>query len=150
MNIYEAIKKDHEIQRDLCEQLKETEDKGKKERDKIYRELRKELKAHEVAEERYFYKPVIHTDKMIEDARHGMAEHHDIDELLRKLDDTLSDSDTWYDLAKELCYKVEHHLKDEEEEFFNRAKQVYSKNQEKELAEKYLSEMKEYRSEFAE
>lgn len=149
MNIYEAIKKDHEIQRDLCEKLKETEDKGKKERQKVYDELKKELKAHEVAEERHFYKPVIHTDKMIEDARHGMAEHHEMDEIMKKMEDTEVDSDTWFSLAKDLCDTVDHHLKDEEEDFFKRAKQVYSKNQEKELADKYNKEMEEYRKEFS-
>lgn len=149
MNIYTAIKEDHEVQRELIEKIKNTKNKGKEKRLKAYNQLKVELKAHEVAEERCFYKPVIKTDKMIEDARHGMAEHHEMDEIMEKLEDIKVDTDTWFDMVEKLCHKVDHHLKDEEGEFFSHAKKVYSDEKAEKLAEKYQSEMAEYRNEFA-
>ena len=150
MDIYKAIIDDHNIQRSLCKKLKETKEKGKKARNKAYKELKVELKAHEVAEERFFYEPLIDTDEMIEDARHGMAEHHEMDEVMNKMDDTEVDSDTWFKLAEDLCHKVDHHLKDEEEEFFKKAKGLYSEKEADKLAKKYEKEMKEYRTEYTE
>ena len=148
MNIYKAIKDDHKIQRDLIEKIKNTKNKGKKERLEAYNQFKMELKAHEVAEERFFYKPVIKTDKMIEDARHGMAEHHEMDEIMETLEDIKVDTDTWYDKVIELCHKVDHHLKDEEGEFFDHAKKIYSDSDAEKLAKDYQSEMNEYRKEY--
>lgn len=148
MDIYKAILDDHNIQRKLCKKLLDTKSKGEKARNKAYTNLKIELKAHEVAEERYFYQPLIDTDKMIEDARHGMAEHHEMDEVMKKLDDTEIDTDTWFTLAEELCNKVEHHLEDEEEDFFKKAKKIYSASEAEELAKEYEQEMSEYRKQY--
>lgn len=144
MNIYEAIKKDHDIQRDLIARLLETSG-ATKEREELWSQLRKELEVHEVAEERHFYSPLIDTDKMQEDARHGMAEHHEIDELIQELEDTEMDSPHWLGALKKLRDKVHHHLEDEEEEFFEKAKEVYSQKESEELAAKYEKSREEYK-----
>lgn len=147
MNIYEAIKKDHVIQRDLCDKILKTSGESK-ERKQLWTELRKELEVHEVAEERYFYNPLIETDKMQEDARHGMAEHHEIDELIEELEETEMSSPHWLSSMKKLSEKVHHHLEDEEEDFFGKAKNVYSQSEVKELAEGYEKSKKEYKKDW--
>lgn len=149
MKIYECIKKDHDIQRDLSAKILETSGESE-ERKQLWKELKKELEAHAVAEERYFYKSLIDTDKMQEDARHGMAEHHEMDELIKELDDTDMSSPSWMSTVKKLVDKVEHHLKDEEEEFFDKAKKVYSKDEAESLADEYERSMEEYRSSWPE
>ena len=120
MKIYEVIKEDHEIQRNLCSKLLETVGDSD-ERKELWKELRKELEVHEVAEERHFYKPLIDTDQMQEDARHGMAEHHEIDELIEKLEELDMSSSQWKITMEELSHKVDHHLEDEEEDFFKKS-----------------------------
>jgi len=149
MDIYKAIKDDHDIQRDLCSKILKTSGESE-ERKKLWEDLKKELEVHEVAEERYFYSPLIDTDKMQEDARHGMAEHHEMDEFIEELDDTDMSSPHWMATLKKLTEKVEHHLKDEEEEFFKKAKTVYSEEEEKSLAKSYEQTMSEYRSSWPE
>lgn len=149
MDIYKAITDDHDIQRDLCAKLLETSGDSE-ERVKIWKDLKKELEVHEVAEERYFYSPLIDTDKMQEDARHGMAEHHEIDELIKELDDTDMSSSGWLATAKKLAEKVEHHLKDEEEEFFVKAKKIYSQKEADSLAKSYEETVKEYKKSWPE
>ncbi len=149
MNIYEAIKKDHDIQRDLCRKLVETSGDSEQ-RKSIWRELKMELQVHAVAEERHFYKPLISTDKMQEDARHGMAEHHEMDDLIEELDDTDMSSPHWLATAEKLKEKVEHHLKDEEKEFFGRAKKVYSADEAQNLAKNYEAIKEEYKSRWPE
>jgi vacuolar-type H+-ATPase subunit C/Vma6 len=144
MNIYEAIRKDHDIQRKLLDQLIETSGDTKK-RNILFKSLKSELQIHADAEERYYYKPLIDTDLMQEKARHGIAEHHDIDELIETLEKTDYDSSAWLKTAKDLKEKVEHHLDDEEHTFFQLSGKVLSEQQKQNLATSYLKHMKAHR-----
>jgi len=142
MNIFEQIRKDHDTQRDLLDKLVDTSGDSKK-RDEIYKALKKELEVHADAEERHFYKPLISNDMMQEKARHGIAEHHEIDELIEKLDETEYDSSAWLKFAKELKEKVEHHLEDEEHVFFQLAGKVFTEKEKTSLAKDYTNYMEQ-------
>ncbi|WP_313111744.1 hemerythrin domain-containing protein [Aequorivita sediminis] len=144
MNIFEAIRKDHDIQRELCRLITSTsgDTKGRKQK---WQALKHELQIHADAEERTFYAPLIHNDMMQEHARHGIAEHHEMDELIEKIDDTDMDSPAWLVYAKQLCEKVEHHLEDEEHSFFQLAGKVFTESQKTDIAKDYLKQMKENR-----
>ena len=144
MNIFEAIRKDHNVQRDLLDKLVDTSGDTAK-RTNLYKELKKELTIHANAEERHFYKPLIPTVMMQEHARHGIAEHHEIDELIAQLEDTEMDSSAWLKIAKNLKEKVEHHLKDEEHTFFQLSGKVLTNKQKSELADKYNAYMSDHR-----
>ncbi|WP_339873251.1 hemerythrin domain-containing protein [Olleya marilimosa] len=140
MTIFESIRKDHDTQRDLLEKLVKTSGDSS-ERDVLYKQLKNELNIHAEAEERHFYKPLISNDMMQEKARHGIAEHHEIDELLEQLDDTDYSSSAWLKIAKDLKEKVEHHLEDEEHTFFQLAGKVFNEQQKTALAKDYRSYM---------
>lgn len=144
MNIFEAIRNDHDIQRDLCDRLTSTSGNSS-DRKQLWKALKEELEIHADAEERHFYSPLIHNDMMQEHARHGIAEHHEMDELIEKIDDTDMDSPAWLTYAKQLCERVEHHLEDEEHTFFQLAGKVLSENQKTDLATAYQDAMKERR-----
>lgn len=144
MNIFEAIREDHEIQRDLLDKLINTSGDTNR-RDDIFIAIKKELKIHADAEERHYYKPLIDSDLMQDKARHGIAEHHEIDELIEQLEDTKYDSSAWLKIAKKLKDKVEHHLEDEEHKFFQLSGKVLTQNQKEELADSYLKYMKTHR-----
>lgn len=144
MNIFEAIRKDHDKQRELCRLVTSTsgDSKGRKE---MWEKLKHELQVHADAEERTFYSPLIQNDMMQEHARHGIAEHHEMDELIEKIDDTDLDSPGWLVHAKQLCEKVEHHLEDEEHTFFQLAGKVFTEEQKTSIAKEYLKVMQEKR-----
>jgi hemerythrin-like domain-containing protein len=143
-NIFEAIREDHDIQRDLCDQLRKT--KGKTDaRKQLFKALKTELHIHANAEERHFYVPLINDDMTQEHARHGIAEHHEMDELIEKLEETDMDSPGWLVYAKHLCEKVEHHLEDEEHTFFQLAGKVFTETQKVSLSKDYQKAMKENR-----
>ncbi|MGJ8549206.1 hemerythrin domain-containing protein [Winogradskyella undariae] len=144
MNIYEAIRNDHDIQRDLLKQLVDTSGDTKTRSD-LFKKLNKELSIHANAEERHFYKPLIPVDMMQEHARHGIAEHHEIDELIERLEQTDMDSSAWLKIAKDLKHKVEHHLEDEEHSFFQLSGKVFTEKEKEELATKYVDYMKAHR-----
>lgn len=144
MNIFEAIRKDHDKQRELCRLVTSTSGDSK-ERKEMWEKLKHELQIHADAEERTFYSPLIHNDMMQEHARHGIAEHHEMDELIEKVSETDMDSPAWLVYAKQLCEKVEHHLDEEEHTFFQLAGKVFSETQKTAIAKDYLEEMKKHR-----
>ncbi|AUC83865.1 hemerythrin [Polaribacter sp. ALD11] len=140
MNIYEEIRKDHDKQRQLLNKLVATSGDSES-RDKLFKAIKVELEIHANAEERHFYKPLISNDMMQEKARHGIAEHHEIDELIEQLKEIAYDSSAWLKIAKDLKEKVEHHLKDEEHQFFQLSGKVFSESEKKSLAKEYRDYM---------
>lgn len=136
LNIFEALRKDHDLQRDLLKKLVETSG-DTEQRDELFKAIKKELKIHEDGEERFFYIPLIEDDLTQEQARHAIAEHHEIDELLTELENTAYDASSWLKLAKKLQHDVEHHLEDEERTIFQMAGKVLSEKQKQSLSKKY-------------
>ncbi|RUR32079.1 hemerythrin domain-containing protein [Vreelandella andesensis] len=146
MTIFEALRKDHDIQRDLLSRLVETQGDSE-ERNTLYQQVRAELNYHANAEERALYIPMMNIDLTQEKARHSVAEHHEIDEMLELLDDTEYSATNWLTHAKQLQHLVTHHLDEEEHEVFQLAGRGLKEQQKSSLAEQYLSEMKRQRSE---
>jgi hemerythrin-like domain-containing protein len=139
--IFDALREDHEKQRSMLKKLLTTEGDSK-ERRTIYKSLKDELKAHAVAEERFFYKPMMDDDAAIKKARHSIAEHHEIDEFLEELDKTDMSSPGWIATAKNLSKKVHHHLDEEEQEIFKSAGIALSETVKKRLAGQFREEKK--------
>ncbi len=142
MKIFEALRQDHEKQRLLLKILAETSGDTAARRE-YFSELKAQLESHAVAEERHFYTHLLEKDETVELTRHGIAEHHEIDELIEKLEDTDMSSPGWLRHLKSLQEKVEHHLADEEQEFFQLAGKVLNDRQKTKLADEYRQEMKQ-------
>lgn len=139
MNIFEALRTSHATQRSLADNLIKTSGDSP-ERDLLFRELKAELAAHAAAEERFFYVPLIAHDMTQEPSRHGIAEHHEMDELVEKLEKTEFSSPAWIAVAKELHHKVYHHLEDEEQGIFQLAGKVLTEAEKLSLAKDYEGE----------
>lgn len=141
MQIFEALRLDHDKQRDLINQLTETEGKTEQ-RQSLYETLKQQLNDHAVAEERYFYVPLMKDDMTQEKSRHGIAEHHQLDKFIKQLDSTAMDSPQWLKIAKQLQHKLLHHLEEEERQVFQIAGKVLSAEQKSDLADSYRDLMK--------
>ncbi len=136
MTIFEALKEDHKTQRSLANSLLRTEGESEG-RKSMFSQLVTELKAHAMAEERHFYNPMIRHEQSQEKARHSIAEHHEIDELIEKLQHTGMSSPGWMANYKKLRDLVFHHLHEEENEVFQVAGKVLSETQKNELGAHY-------------
>ncbi|MBS3669370.1 MULTISPECIES: hemerythrin domain-containing protein [Halomonadaceae] len=145
MTIFEALRQDHDIQRDLLARLVETHGDSD-ERDNLYQQVRAELQYHAAAEERALYIPMMSIDLTQEKARHSVAEHHEIDELLELLDETDYSATHWLTHAKQLQDLVTHHLDEEEQEVFQLAGRGLQDKQKTSLAGEYQEEMQRQRS----
>lgn len=144
MNIFEALRASHEIQRELSEKLIKTSG-NTEERRELFELLKNELFAHAVGEDRYFYIPLMMTDSGLNITRHALSEHHEIDELLEQLTETDMSNHGWLAIAKKLSEKVHHHLQEEEHGFFQQAGKILEDEQKESLAKQYLVEYNKYK-----
>ncbi len=134
--IYDALRESHEIQRSLLRRLLRSK-AGSQARIDLFRELRIELEAHEAAEERYLYVPMLMEDMGLDSSRHALHEHHQIDELVADVQALDTDGEAWLEKARELSHEVHHHLREEEKKFFQVSGKILSDAQKTRLAGKY-------------
>jgi hypothetical protein len=140
MKIFEALRIDHDKQRALVKLLLDTQGSSET-RQVYYEQLKQELEQHAVAEERHFYAPLMQADSTIGLSRHGVAEHHQMDKLIAQIDETDMSSPQWLNTFKQLAEKIEHHLAEEEREFFQQAGKALSEKEKQSLAKDYREEM---------
>ncbi|UVK97043.1 hemerythrin domain-containing protein [Pseudomonas sp. B21-048] len=141
MNIFEALRESHDRQRRYADALIQTSG-DTPERVEAYKRLKSELQAHETAEERHFYMPLMAFDNGVDLSRHAISEHHEMDEMMEALDATEMSSPSWLATAKKLSEKVHHHLKEEEQKFFQMAGKLLDDQQKETLAGQYQKEYK--------
>ncbi|MDD1965856.1 hemerythrin domain-containing protein [Pseudomonas putida] len=142
MNIFEALRESHDRQRGYADALIQTHGESEA-RVEAYKQLKAELQAHETAEERFFYVPLMKFDNGVDLSRHAISEHHEMDELMEELDETDMSSPAWLVTAKKLSEKVHHHLKEEEQKFFQMAGKLLDDTQKEKLAGSYVKEYEE-------
>ncbi len=145
MNIFEALRADHERQRELVDRLVQTEG-ASDERRRLFEQLKAELEAHAGAEERCFYVPLMEEDLTQDQARHSVAEHQELDDFVEQLDDYDMSGPQWIQTAKELAHRLTHHLDEEEHEVFQVAGKALTETEKTELAASYEGDMNRRRA----
>lgn len=145
MSIFEALTDDHQKQRTLIDLLVKTHGDSDG-RDELFVRLKAELEHHALAEERHFYTPLMEADLTQEKARHSIAEHQEIDELLDELTQTDYSSPGWVATATRLRERLLHHLDEEEQEVFQLAGKHLSDDRKQSLATEYRAHMETLRA----
>ena len=140
MTLFEALREDHDTQRTLLGLLIKTHGDSDG-REELFEKVKKALTSHAAAEERALYIPMMELDMTQEKARHSVAEHHEIDELVEELEDTDYSSPGWLAAARKLHDLVTHHLDEEEQEVFQLAGRALSDDAKARLADTYRDEM---------
>jgi hemerythrin superfamily protein len=146
--IFEALRDDHQSQRTLIDILVDThgDSDGRRE---VFARLHRELAAHAAAEERYFYVPLMQSDLTQDKARHSVAEHKELDELVEQLESYDMSAPQWVQTARELRHRLLHHLDEEEAEVFPLGGKVLSDDDKTSLAREYAADMERHRQEIA-
>jgi hypothetical protein len=139
INIFQALLVSHKAQRELSERLLASRP-ATDERARVFEELKAELAAHETAEERCFYIPLMQHDESVDLSRHAIAEHHVMDEMIEHLEEVDPHAAEWQECCQKLCDKIEHHLSEEEQKFFPQAGEVLTDEQKLVLARDYEAE----------
>jgi len=128
MDIYERIKEDHQIQRDLAARILKTEGNSD-ERQQLWDDFKPEAVAHANAEEQIFYAALIEKPDTQEQTRHSVSEHKEADDLIEEISDMDMSSSGWLQKFKKLKEDLDHHMDEEEEDVFSKARQVIDETQ---------------------
>lgn len=131
--IYADLKKDHDRHRNLLDRIEATS-RGSDERAELFEELRKELQAHAAAEEESLYTLMLANPDLRDEARHSVAEHKEIDDLLGELAEIETNDLGWITKFRQLRHRYEHHIDEEEEEMFPAASKELPSHEEDKAA----------------
>ena len=133
MDAIALLKADHEKVDALFAQLEETTERAEKTREELFTKLKQELDLHAHVEEKIFYPAIKEAEETRDITMEAFQEHHVVKVLLRELDAMEVTSETWTAKLKVLKENVEHHVEEEEDEMFKKARNVLSADQLKEL-----------------
>jgi hemerythrin superfamily protein len=122
-SIYDAIKADHDTHRTLLDQIAETSGDSAA-RKKAWDAFYHDVKSHAAAEEETFYSKLMSETWGQDAARHSVHEHQQLDDLMEALNDGDMSSSGWLTKFKTLKHDYEHHMEEEEDDVFKRAKEV--------------------------
>ena len=153
MDAITLLREDHKLLRKLSKELAETTERAVETRKKLLKRLEIELKAHTTIEEELFYPAILDASDDVEDARmvaEGIEEHRAADSKvipdLHKSDPSTIEHSGQLKVLKDYLF---HHLKEEEEEMFPKARDLISPKELQELGEQMLARTKELLGEMA-
>ena len=116
-DIFGRLVEDHDRHRALFAMIQDTDAKSP-ERERLFRELVKEVKAHAAAEEQALWSTVLRNPDTTEDARHAVHEHKVLDEMMAELAARDPSTRMWMNRLEAMKEKYLHHIREEEQEQF--------------------------------
>jgi hemerythrin-like domain-containing protein len=141
MNAFQLLKEDHQKVDSIFQQLEPTTERAEKTRTELFAKLRDELDIHTRVEESVFYPAIKQAAETREMVFEGLEEHHVVKLLLKELESLPVDTEQWTAKLKVLKENVEHHVEEEEQEMFQKARQVLDEDEINQLGAQ-MEEMK--------
>ncbi len=124
-DIFGRLVEDHDHHRALLAMIAATKGSSP-ERKRLFQELVKEIKGHAAAEEQALWSSVMRIPKTTEDARHAVAEHKEMDDMLDELAAKDMASPAWLRYFTKAREEYLHHIGEEEQEQFVAAQKQLS------------------------
>ncbi len=118
-DLFQALRRDHDLHRKLLQALAAEGDPGR--RASLFEALRTEVTAHAATEEESLYATMLADPDLRESARHSVAEHKEIDDHLAALHRIAMTSAEWTERFETLRHRYLHHIEEEEAEMFPEA-----------------------------
>ena len=141
-DIFGRLVEDHDRHRALLAMIGETTGKST-DRKKLFKELTLELKSHAAAEEQALWSSVMRNPDTTDDARHAVAEHKEIDDMLADLAARDMASPGWLRRFAALREEYLHHIAEEEQEQFVAAEKKLSTSDLRYMKQVFNSRKKE-------
>jgi hemerythrin-like domain-containing protein len=123
MDAFELLKADHKKVAELFDLLETAS--GKRKLD-VFKRIKSELELHAHIEEKIFYPAIEKPEPTHDLTLEAYEEHKVVKTLLGELAGAKTADDEWQAKAKVLRENVEHHVKEEENELFDKADDVLS------------------------
>lgn len=135
-DIYKIIKNEHDRHRELLDKIADTSG-DTAERRSLWRDFFHDVKAHAAAKEETFYASLISKTWGQDKARHSGTEYKELDDITDDLEKTDFSSSGWLNRFKTLHHDYVHHIDEEEDEVFERAKEVIDDRKADELGPQF-------------
>ena len=139
MDIYAAVKRQHDATRKVIEPLSDTTPGAEKTRQELFGSLKRDLWSHNKVEEAVFYSVFKYHQDIRGEALEAFAEHHVLNSLLEESDTTPVTSDDCSAKFSALQELLEHHMNEEEDEVFDMAQEILSGQQASDMGRKFES-----------
>lgn len=149
MEIYQVLKADHKVVKSLLKQLDDTTERGVKLRKTLLEKLKLAVVPHARAEEKVLYGRLKKSEVKEADALafEGFEEHAVVDHLFDELGKTDPSDKRFTALLSVLKESLEHHIKEEENDVFKKAKRSFKAELAKEMTDEFNSLKAEYLTE---
>lgn len=134
MNVFELLKQDHQKVSGIFQQLEPAADEAT--RRQLFTQLKQELDLHAHVEETLLYPVLKEAAETRDITLEAYDEHKEVKELLAQLEQTPPGDERFTDLVTELRDNVEHHVDEEENEMFTKAREVLSPQQIEEIGDR--------------
>ena len=138
MDPFKLLKSDHEKVSELFERIEAASGKAKS---SIFKQIQNELEIHTHVEEAIFYPALRNAEETREITLEAYEEHRVVKDLLAELA-AGKPSDQWDAKLTVLKENVEHHVDEEENDMFGKAKDVLSTEQAEALGDRMAAEKK--------
>ena len=136
MNLLQALANDHEQAKSALESVLAADDA--KERTERFKEFKAMMTAHSRSEEKVFYRRLEKTEEAKSKALKGEVEHEIVDGLMDELSRSRAkESDRWTARCKVLQELIEHHVEEEEGEFFKVAEKLFDEETLERMGEEF-------------
>mgnify|MGYP003112051751 CR=1 FL=1 len=140
-DIFDRIKKDHDTARDLVKQIEDTTDRAAKKREELFEKFKLELWTHNKVEEATFYSKLEQKGDR-EESLEAKNEHHVLNSMIEELDTMPKDNAEWGQKFHTMAEILEHHMDEEEDEFFELGRKEFSEEEAETLGEQFDSRKK--------
>jgi hemerythrin-like domain-containing protein len=129
MDALTLLRRDHDSVKTLLRELEPTTERATKTRTELFGRLKSALTIHEIIEEEIFYPTLKQHPKARDIVLEGYEEHGVVDSLMGELDTLSVEDETWGAKAKVMIENIEHHIAEEEGEMFDKARQVFERDE---------------------
>jgi iron-sulfur cluster repair protein YtfE (RIC family) len=128
MDALSLLKEDHDKVKKMLNQLDETTERAIKTREEVFTKLKRELEIHETIEEEILY-PALKKHAEAKDIVLEAYEEHDVvNMILGELVETPYDDETWGAKLTVMKENLEHHIEEEEDDMFKKARDIFDRD----------------------
>ena len=137
--IYDILSKEHDLVLNVFEEAMRS---GSKE--SLFK-IKVEIDPHMAGEEKLYYPILEEKEESRDIARKAYIEHNEARALMYELEGMDENDQNWNSRLKELRDVITHHVDDEENEMFEKSRNVLSQEKAQEIAQQYLEFKKSYK-----
>ncbi|HEU0154869.1 MAG TPA: hemerythrin domain-containing protein [Stellaceae bacterium] len=144
MTIYDELKKDHDDVKEMLGRIEQMSPRASTSKERLFEQLKAAMTAHSRAEEKVLYDAMKPEETTHDDALEGYEEHHVVDLLMREIARLAPTDEKWTAKFTVLKENIEHHIQEEEGEFFAKARKIFDRAAAQEMAAKFLAEKEKH------